>query len=649
MRVLFACLAASLFCALVHAAPPSWVVSAAKNPDPALAKDHVLVILLRDKTLSYLEPGKVHTRVRGLVKLMRHEGQDAVVASHSFNTDSGRILESRGWLLDERGKVLRTLNKGSFTEYSARSDNRFWDSQRTVRCSPGSELPVGGYFAWEFVSESTVGVFDQSESFQPPHPVVHHRFSVTPAPGTTLVWNAYDETLGQPTLDNKTQALVWDFRGLSPLPKERPGSFLPCPRLVSVRCVLAAQKAPPSWPEICRSLYSDIAPKLAPDPTVQAKATALSSGLASRWERIRALCTYVQKEISYLSITAYNDYLAGCRPHAPAEVISSRYGDCKDKAALLVALLEALGEKAWMVVVNSSNPALIQEDWSGLQFNHAIVGIVADEETPDFWPKIQPPGLPSMVLFDPTSTQIPLGALPAGDRLGHVLVLCPEGVPVVRVPPSVPSQTSECVDSLFDLSADASMQGKTLLTSSGEPGARLAQLHGQRGMRSVLSAIEADLAGSGLALQLADGVLSWDPAKGEATLQCSASAQRCLRRVGPLQLFQPFVTVGSPPILPWKNKDLRGWSVRQGREAFERSRWKLPASLVVEELPDAAEDHSAYSSFKISYHKEGDSLVAEARLMVQGALLDRDAYESERAFLRRVLERLRRPVVLRQP
>ena len=88
-------------------------------------------------------------------------------------------------------------------------------------------------------------------------------------------------------------------------------------------------------------------------------------------ERVAAALRFVQDDVRYLGIElGPNSH----RPHPPSEVFDRRFGDCKDKAGLLVAILGSLGIEA--------HPALVATEYrqtaeshlpSPLVFDHVIV------------------------------------------------------------------------------------------------------------------------------------------------------------------------------------------------------------------------------------------------------------------------------------
>jgi len=99
-----------------------------------------------------------------------------------------------------------------------------------------------------------------------------------------------------------------------------------------------------------------------------AEIAALPGTLEERVERALRL---VQDDLRYLSV---NTELGGQIPTAPGKVLQRRFGDCKDKAFLLVHLLRRLGVPARAVLVHSQFRRRIEQflPTPGI-FDHVIV------------------------------------------------------------------------------------------------------------------------------------------------------------------------------------------------------------------------------------------------------------------------------------
>ncbi len=137
-------------------------------------------------------------------------------------------------------------------------------------------------------------------------------------------------------------------------------------------------------------------------PALKAKATEVTREAKNGREKVLALYNYVSR-LRYVAIPmGVNSF----RPHNAAHVLACEFGDCKDKANLLNALLHAVDIPADLVLVPRFSQA--DESLPGLSFNHAISRIKLGEET--FW-------------ADTTDEVCRFGLLPPGDPGRKVLVI----------------------------------------------------------------------------------------------------------------------------------------------------------------------------------------------------------------------------------
>ncbi|GAT33525.1 transglutaminase-like superfamily protein [Terrimicrobium sacchariphilum] len=98
-------------------------------------------------------------------------------------------------------------------------------------------------------------------------------------------------------------------------------------------------------------------------------------------DQIRAALWYVQDNIRYLGIEIGPN---AHKPHALSEIVSRRFGDCKDKAVLLCAMLRDLGFQADPALVTTEG-WLKHDNWlpSAWAFNHVVVHLSLDGKT--YW------------------------------------------------------------------------------------------------------------------------------------------------------------------------------------------------------------------------------------------------------------------------
>ncbi|HSL18472.1 MAG TPA: DUF3857 domain-containing protein [Methylomirabilota bacterium] len=133
-----------------------------------------------------------------------------------------------------------------------------------------------------------------------------------------------------------------------------------------------------SWTEVvdwARPLYRVPASSRA---AVAARARELAAEADDPASRALAAIRFVQDELRYFAIVLGPNSHA---PHPPEVTLERRFGDCKDKALLLVALLEELGIPAWPALVDSDTGPLVPTRLpSPGVFDHIVVVLEIDGE-----------------------------------------------------------------------------------------------------------------------------------------------------------------------------------------------------------------------------------------------------------------------------
>jgi hypothetical protein len=126
---------------------------------------------------------------------------------------------------------------------------------------------------------------------------------------------------------------------------------------------------------------------------VEAEAVRIAA-LPAPAERAAATLLFVQRSIRYLAM-AIGD--GGFVPRPLSDVWATRYGDCKDKAKLFVAMARRLGLDACATLVNSREGAALDQ-WlpSGMAFDHCIIRLKLGEKT--YW--LDPTCLPQPSTLD---------------------------------------------------------------------------------------------------------------------------------------------------------------------------------------------------------------------------------------------------------
>ncbi len=144
---------------------------------------------------------------------------------------------------------------------------------------------------------------------------------------------------------------------------------------------------------------------------LRALAVRLTEGASTPRERLDRIFHYVAQEIRYQQ--DYETTIAGVRPHSCPVVLERGYGDCKDKAVLMILLGREVGLDLRFAVLRTTRAGSVRRSVPNQQFNHAIVYVPAQE------------GIEAGFFVDPTTDGLDMGNLRDDDQGALALVLDP--------------------------------------------------------------------------------------------------------------------------------------------------------------------------------------------------------------------------------
>ncbi len=137
----------------------------------------------------------------------------------------------------------------------------------------------------------------------------------------------------------------------------------------------------PDWSSVTRWGESLFSPTKADERDVAEVLAELDLEDATPSVQAASVLRWVQSEIRYFSLPFAE---STHRPTSPGLVLERRFGDCKDKALLMVVMLRALGLQAHVALVDTDGGRFLPELLPTIAaFDHAIV--VADVEGQTVW------------------------------------------------------------------------------------------------------------------------------------------------------------------------------------------------------------------------------------------------------------------------
>lgn len=201
--------------------------------------------------------------------------------------------------------------------------------------------------------------------------------------------------------------------------------------------------------ELYRYLLTYI-PESDPDEaSVTAKAKELTAGCTTDRERIDAINRFVHSAIRYVAVE-HGEF--GQRPDLPSEVLRKRFGDCKGSAALIRAMLRAVGIDGRYVWVGTND---IGHSWSEIPNLSAGNHMIAAAMTGD-----------SILYIDGTAAHNPLGRIPSSYRGREVIIEDnPQQCILAIVPPLSPAANSrhEIIDVTLSPTLTVDVKGSITL------------------------------------------------------------------------------------------------------------------------------------------------------------------------------------------
>jgi transglutaminase-like putative cysteine protease/Flp pilus assembly protein TadD len=125
-----------------------------------------------------------------------------------------------------------------------------------------------------------------------------------------------------------------------------------------------------TWEDVGRWYWGLIKDQFIPDDDVRRRAEILTQGLTGESAKVRAIYDYVVQKTRYVALEFG---IHGYKPYRCAQIFARGFGDCKDKATLVVTMLRALGIQATPVVVRTGNKGDIETTPASLApFDHMI-------------------------------------------------------------------------------------------------------------------------------------------------------------------------------------------------------------------------------------------------------------------------------------
>jgi transglutaminase-like putative cysteine protease len=599
-------------------------VDSAKYPEQS-------VVLLLDDGVVEIEPdGRGTTTWRQVVQVLREQA----VASYQerrFTYDPDRQKLRINWIhvLKPTGEMISDKpSQIQESDVPASMVNPVYVHRKVIRTSlsgvaPGTIVDM----SWTVETNKTYRPGDRFQSWRVTAgtAVRRSRFLVDVPENLDLKISEHNLnfTRHATTADHRT-TYVW---ATSEVPWVKPEMYAPAADS-NDQGMYVAVSTPSTWSDIGK-WYADLAhDRLKATPALIDSVRRVVAKSTTRQDSIVALHRWVSQDVRYVSVSLG---IGGYQPRAPETVLSTGFGDCKDKATLLITALGVIGVEAYPVLLNAGYNPDRQLPTIGA-FNHEIVAIAQSSAAG-----------PNYEFVDPTSDLSPFGTLPQADASQFALIVHPDGATEeVTTTPDPPDANRLHSSAIGALDSSGAFSGRIEIDAAGVGGL---------GLRAMMK-IKMDSTQRAAFLRNAAGSL-FPNAKGDSLVTFDGKDLSATPRIS-FTVVAPQATQrsGSTDILPMPSSTARLGQLADELQSHMPRHMPIDAGKVLGSLTTVSETritlpegwharlpsnvtaNSVFGSYTATYRQDGRLLIVEHRTSGTRGIYSKDHIDDLIAWYR---------------
>lgn len=652
MRSLRFCLAL-LLTSSAFAAPPGWLGTAAQAPAGAAVGTAPAQVLVEEVTYAVQPNGRVLEEHRRAVRVLNRSGRSQAVGSVIYVDKGDFVRETGAWLL-RAGKEVKPPQKRDWADLSSAAAGAVYDETRTRSISFTDLALDGDVFGFSTRVDRSLLFAHIAFEFGGWLPTARERAVLQVPPGWSCEYTVTGQRAKEVLVTRGADTWSWEL-GDEPYRPDEPaiadGARTDARVVVHLVPPVAAGKNAPvtlrTWAEVADWDLRNAHGQCDTNPALAAEAKRLTAGCADPLARIRALTRHVQ-QLRYVAVHRGLALGMGYRPRKATEVLAKGWGDCKDKANLLCALLREVGIEAYSASARIGEGRLVDPEWPSVQqFNHAIAAIRVDASV-DLPSVVEVPGLGRLLVFDATEPDVVVGDLPLPLQGSRIHVLAPGNNGLTTLP-VLPVESRHLFDRRVRLElVGGGVVGECSFGGPGRAGAGVRFMERTKSEKELRDWLGAAINETVRGAKIAEFAATGDALTGERRLAFGFSAPRFGQQLaGGLTLLRlDILSRDSVPSFPVKERRLPIGL----RPVLQRDlvTLPLPAGVVVDEMPPRSELSSPYGSYSSVVEVAEGAVVVRRELRLVDREVPVSEYEALRKFLSDVAKADRSAVVLRQ-
>jgi hypothetical protein len=626
---------------------PDWLQQAVAAATPTHTPEPNAVILLHEQESAIRPDGRIDLTRRYAVRILNNDGRAHALLLHTYNGEDEKITGLKIWIIRKDGGRPQTFARKDCVDAS--HDRQALYSEVRVLLFNGEErMRPGDVFAYEISTRESTMLPDTGWAYESTLPVLVSRIRIQVPPGWDVSSIFINRPLGDYRLEKSTH--IWEARDLAPIILKESLR----PSLGRLRAGLALRLLPPpdsrtpyrifrEWRDVAAYVAACNDPAAVADDAIAARTRELTAAAATDWERLQAIARYCQNT-NYVAIAMGLTRGGGYTPFAASEVFRRNYGDCKDKTALMRAMLRAAGFTSYAVVARVGRDEAIEPGWpSPHQFDHCIVAIAVDAaiDTPAVFDH---PELGRLLLFDPTDP-CPIGEIYESLQDAYILVGAAETTRLTVTPQTSNEDNCSIHQLVLRLDESGAIEATLHANYLGEKARDESAIYRNRRSTDYRDTIQQWIARTGGVIRMQSLEVVDDKNASRFSFDAAFQSISHARLIGGRVLvFKPLMI------------SRRGWVPPPGERRnpikFVPARLVntvevvLPEGFRVDELPATTELQEAFATYTYKLRQEDERLFIESVLDFRACELPASAYDKVRAFYAALVQSEQAPVVL---
>jgi len=367
-----------------------------------------------------------------------------------------------------------------------------------------------------------------------------------------------------------------------------------------------------SWEDMARWYWGLVKDQFVADDEVRLRAAEATRGLTDDRAKVRAIYDYVVEKTRYVALEFG---IHGFKPYSSAQIFARGFGDCKDKATLIVTMLKTVGIPATIVIVRTGLRGDFETYPASLApFDHAIAYV------------------PSLDLYlDGTAEYAGSMELPTMDR-GALALQVNEGDPkLVHVPdpPASATVTTRKVDVAQTPDGSALIDWRLTVTGAAAGGFRQRYHVASARKDRLAEDLSSELAGLAISQVEASNL---DDIEQPVSLHVRARSQELARRERDTLSFPAGPRMHL--VRNWAPLSERRLDVRLHSRATTVGDWTLhvPPGMHVVSTPVPADVRTPFGSVRVATETAGSAVHVVTTITLDQTRIAARDYAAFRAF-----------------